>query len=250
MKRRPVVAVIGLGLVGGSLARALTRAGHRVIGVDRAAVRRRALASRAVAETRADPRAAAAVADVAVLAAPPRANRALLRRLAGFDRLVLTDVGSVKAPIVRDARRLGLARFVGGHPIAGTTGVGFAASSPDLFRGHAWVLVPGPDPRAVRTVRGLVRAVGARPVALTAEEHDRVLSFLSHVPQVVAWALMEAAQRDVATARRLGLAGPGFRDMTRLARSPQALWREILAENRGEVRRALLAFRRRLGARR
>jgi len=247
MKRRPVVAVIGLGLVGGSLARALTRAGHRVIGVDRAAVRRRALAARAVTEAVADPREAAALADVVVLAAPPRANRALLRRLAGLGRVVLTDVGSVKAGIVADARRLRLRRFVGGHPIAGTEGAGFAASSPDLFRGHAWVLVPGPDRRALRAVRALVRAVGARPVALSAAEHDRVLSFLSHLPQLVAWALMETAQEDAASARRLSLAGPGFRDMTRLAASPKALWREILAENEKDVRRALAAFRRRLG---
>jgi prephenate dehydrogenase len=247
MKRRPVVAVIGLGLVGGSLARALTRAGQRVIGVDRPAVRRRALAARAVTEAVADPREAAAVADVVVLAAPPRANRALLRRLAGLGRVVLTDVGSVKAGIVADARRLRLRRFVGGHPIAGTEGAGFAASSPDLFRGHAWVLVPGPDRRAFRAVRALVRTVGARPVVLSAAEHDRVLGHLSHLPQVVAWALMETARGDAATARRLSLAGPGFRDMTRLAASPKALWREILVENEREVRRALATFRRRLG---
>jgi prephenate dehydrogenase len=245
-----VVAVIGLGLVGGSLARALTRAGHRVIGVDRASVRRRALASRAVAQAMADPRAAAAAADVVFLAAPPRANRALLRRLAGDDGVVLTDVSSVKAGIVADARRLGLRRFVGGHPIAGAEGAGFAASSPDLFRGQAWVLVPGRDRRAFRAVRALVLSVGARPVALSAAEHDRVLSFLSHLPQVVAWALMETALGDGATVRRLSLAGPGFRDMTRLARSPRALWREILAENEREVHRALEAFRSRLGSRR
>ena len=247
--KRPVVAVIGLGLVGGSLARALTRAGHRVIGVDRASVRRRALAASAVAEAMADPRAAAAAADVVFLAAPPRANRALLRRLADVDRVVLTDVSSVKAGIVADARRLGLRRFVGGHPVAGTEGAGFAASSADLFRGQAWVLVPSADPRAYHAVRALVRAVGARPVALRAAEHDRVLGLLSHLPQVVAWALMDAVRGDRSAARRLALAGPGFRDMTRLARSPRALWREILAENRGEVRRALASFRRHLGRR-
>jgi prephenate dehydrogenase len=118
--RRPTVAVVGLGLVGGSIARALRRAGLRVIGVDRPAVLRRARAARAITVSRSDVREAAAEADVVVLAAPPAANRALLRRLVAFDGLVVTDVGSVKSPIVGEARRLGLRRFVGGHPIAGS----------------------------------------------------------------------------------------------------------------------------------
>jgi prephenate dehydrogenase len=241
------VGVAGLGLVGGSLARALRQAGYRVIGVDRASVVRRARAEGAIAAGRTDVRRAAAEADVLVLAAPPAANRALLRRLAPFRRLVVTDVGSVKAPIVREASRLGLRRFVGGHPIAGSERSGFAASRPDLFRGHAWALVPGADADAFRVVRALVRATGARPVAIGAEEHDRVLAYLSHVPQIAAWALLAAARGDGPTRRRLGLAGPGFRDMTRLARSPRGLWREILGENRREVTRALGAFRAHLG---
>jgi prephenate dehydrogenase len=240
------VAVVGLGLVGGSLARALRGAGYRVIGVDRAHVCRRAKAAGAVVATFSDVGEAAAACDVMVLAAPPATNRALLRRLAPFDRLVVTDVGSVKGPIVREARRLGLRRFVGGHPIAGSERKGFAASRADLFRGHAWTLVPGRDPRAFGVVRALVKAAGARPVRTSPAEHDRMLAFLSHVPQLVAWALMAAARGDAVAARRLGLAGPGFRDMTRLARSPRSLWRQILAENRPEVARALRAFQGRL----
>ncbi len=244
--RRPVVAVVGLGLVGGSLARALRGAGYRVVGVDRARVCRRAKAAGAVAATFSDVRKAAAACDVMVLAAPPAANRALLRQLVPFERLVVTDVGSVKGPIVREARRLGLRRFVGGHPIAGSERKGFAASRADLFRGHAWTLVPGGDARAFRVVRALVEAAGARPVRTSAAVHDRALAYLSHVPQLVAWALMAAARGDAVTARRLELAGPGFRDMTRLARSPLSLWRQILAENRTEVARALRAFQGRL----
>jgi prephenate dehydrogenase len=237
---------VGLGLVGGSIARALRRAGLRVIGVDRPAVLRRARAARAITVSRSNLREAAAEADVVVLAAPPAANRALLRRLVGFDGLVVTDVGSVKSPIVREARRLGLRRFVGGHPIAGSEKAGFVASRSGLFDGHAWVLVPGPDAGAFRTVAALVRATGARPVRMDEAEHDRVLAYLSHVPQLAAWALLGAAQDDAAARRRLALAGPGFRDMTRLARSPRALWTQILGENRREVGRALRAFRARL----
>jgi prephenate dehydrogenase len=245
VKRRPRVVVAGLGLVGGSLARALRRARYEVVGVDRPAVLRAARAAGALSAGFEALGPALAGADVLVLAVPPRASLRLLRSAARLasPALVITDVTSVKRPVMAEARRLGLRQFVGGHPIAGTEGRGFAASSPDLFRGRTWVLTPaGARASAVRTVRGLVRATGGRPVSLTAAEHDRALAFLSHLPQVVAWSLRAAAAGDPTTRRRLGLAGPGFRDMTRLARSPRRLWSEILAANRGEVRRALAAF--------
>lgn len=245
---RPVVAIVGLGLVGGSLARALTHRGYRVIGVDRPGPRRRVRAAGAIARSMATAEAAAADADVLVLAAPPRVNVALLRRMARAapSRLIITDVGSVKGPICREARRLGLRRFVGGHPLAGSERSGFAASSAELLRGRAWVLTPGGDAAALRTVRSLVRAVGARPVLMAPGEHDRAVAFLSHVPQITAWALLRAARRDGTARRHLSLAGPGFRDMTRLASSPRGLWRGILAGNRAEVARALDALGRAL----
>lgn len=243
------VAIVGLGLVGGSLARALSARGHHVIGVDGAPARRRARAARAVSATMATAEEAARSADLLVLAAPPRANLALLRRVARCcrDGLVVTDVGSVKGPIAREARRLGLTRFVGGHPVAGNEGSGFGASSARLFEGRSWILTPSAEPSALRRVRAMVRAVGARPVLMEADPHDRALAFLSHVPQIVSWALLEAALHDEVARRLLALAGPGFRDMTRLARSPRPLWREILAQNRVEVARALRAVRRALG---
>jgi len=239
---------VGLGLIGGSLARGLTRAGYGVIGIDRDSVRRRAVRAGAVAGTTGTIEAAAGV-DLLVLAAPPDANLRLLRQVARVARpgLVVTDVGSVKRPIVEEAARLGLDTFVGGHPMAGNEGAGFTASSPDLFRGRAWVLVPGRDPRAVRRVRAIVRAVGGRPVELEARVHDRAVAYLSHLPQVVAWALAAAAHADAEAGRWLSLAGPGFHDMTRLARSPRRLWREILGQNAAEVSRALDAFERELG---
>jgi prephenate dehydrogenase len=241
--------VIGLGLIGGSLARALTRAGYRVVGCDRAAVLREARRAGALSSAAATAERAAAGADVVFLAAPPRANLALLVRLAGVVRpgTVLSDVGSVKRPILRRADRLGLRSFVGGHPIAGSERSGFGASAPDLFRGRHWILTPGrATPAALAAVRSLVRAIGARPVRLGAAEHDRAVAFLSHAPQVAAWALLRAARSDAVAARRLGLAGPGFRDMTRLARSPRSLWRGILVQNADEVERALRRFRRAL----
>ncbi len=248
--KRPTVALCGLGLVGGSLARALSARGYAVVGVDRPAPLRRARAARAIARA-ARLEAALGEADVAVLAAPPMANLRLLRRVARLARpdLVVTDVTSVKRPIVREARRLGLARFVGGHPMAGRERSGFGSSSADLFDGRPWILTGG-EPGAVATVRRLVRATGARPVSMRAAEHDRVMARLSHLPQLVAWALLDTARRDEATVRRLALAGPGFRDMTRLARSPRRLWRDILAANGDEVARALRELRAGLSLRR
>jgi prephenate dehydrogenase len=248
--RRPTVAVVGLGLVGGSLARALTAAGYHVVGHDRPAVLRAASAAGAIAVAARSVREAVAEAEVVVLAASPRANRRLLPQVARAARAgaVLTDVGSVKRGICADARRRRLARFVGGHPMAGRESSGFGASRPDLFRDRWWILTPGAGiaPSAVRVVRRVVRAAGARPVVMTPAEHDRVVAFLSHVPQVLAWALLAAARSDRVASRRLAVAGPAFRDMTRLAVSPRPLWREILRENRAEVRQALAALGRAL----
>ena len=242
---RPTVAVIGLGLVGGSIARGLTRGGWRVVGVDRARALKAPLAAGAIAQGFVSLAVAARQAQVVFLAAPPPANLRALRELAAMDPRppVVTDVGSVKGPICAAARQAGLAGFVGGHPMAGNEGSGFAASSPDLFRGRTWVLVHERTADAqARVVATLVRALGARVKRMSAGEHDRAVAFVSHVPQIVSWALLDAARRDPVAARHLDAAGPGFADMTRLAASPRALWRDILAENASEVRRALRAF--------
>jgi len=244
--RRPTIAVVGLGLVGGSIARGLTRGGWVVLGVDRPAAVRAARAARAIARGFASVEAAARRAQVVFLAAPPPANRKALRALAAMDPPppVITDVGSVKAAICADARRLGLRGFVGGHPMAGTERRGFAASSADLFRGRTWVLVHARAAAAPgRAVATLARALGARVKRMRAAEHDRTVAFVSHLPQLVSWALLQAARRDPVAARNLDVAGPGFADMTRLAGSPRGLWREIVRENRREVTRALRALR-------
>jgi prephenate dehydrogenase len=142
--KKPTVAIVGLGLVGGSLARALSAAGYRVIGHDRPRILRQALAARAIAVAARSVPLAVADADVVVLAASPRTNRRLLSHVARAARpgATLTDVGSVKRGICADARRRRLARFVGGHPMAGREKSGFAASKPDLFHGRRWILTP------------------------------------------------------------------------------------------------------------
>jgi prephenate dehydrogenase len=247
MRKKAVVAVAGLGLIGGSLARALSARDHRVLGVDRDAVVRAARKAGAIAAG-VSLENAAGEADILVLAAPPAANLRLLKRLAKLaaPTLVVTDVTSVKGAVVAEAKRLGLRHFVGGHPMAGTERSGFAASRADLFQGRPWIVTSGADLAAERVVRALAREAGARPVSLSAEDHDRFVALVSHVPQIVSWALLSAATRDPVGRRNLSLAGPGFHDMTRLARSPKRLWREILRGNAREVRRALAALQRAL----
>ena len=242
---RPQVAVVGLGLVGGSLARALSAEGYRVLGVDRPGVLAQARRARAIVKGVTLP-AALRAADVVVLAAPPSVNRRLLARIAAQKPrpgLLVTDVGSVKAPIVSDARRLKLETFVGGHPMAGTEKAGFAASRADLFQGCRWILTPTRGRRVPSVLRRLIRDVGARAVVVSPEEHDRAVAFLSHAAQLVSCAVLAAARKDPVTRRHLDLAGPGFRDMTRLAKSPSGLWREIVKENKREVQRALSGIR-------
>ena len=241
------VAIAGLGLIGGSIARGLAASGHHVTGVDAPAVLRRARRAGAIAASATSAVEAAARSDIVFLAAPPRANLRLLRALAaGGHRAIVTDVGSVKRPICAEAIRLGLGRFVGGHPMAGSAAAGFAASDAALFEGCAWVLTPAAGQRPPRRLLALLRDLGARPVVTTPAEHDRAMAFLSHVPQIVAWALADAVRADAVTRRNLGLAGPAWRDMTRIAASPRSLWAQILDQNRAEVRRALEALRRAL----
>jgi len=242
--KKPVIAVVGLGLIGGSLARALARRGHFVIGVDSAASPARAARRAGAVKSVLRLESACARAEVLFLAAPPRANIALVRRLAKIaPRLVVSDVSSVKQPIVRAARLARLDRFVGGHPMAGRERGGFAGSDADLFRGRPWLLTATPDRRALKTITALLRSIGARPVVIPAAEHDRAVAFLSHLPQLVAWGLARCAEQDPVARRRLSLAGPAFAEMTRLARSPRALWTEILELNRAEVRAAIVALR-------
>ncbi len=226
------IAFLGLGLVGGSIARALhERAGP---GWSAAAWTPRgtgpAIAYRAGVIGQAAPGVEAAIdgADLVVLAAPPLACLALLDALGGplraslADDAVITDVASTKALVVDRAAALGL-RFVGGHPMAGRETAGFEAADAALFRGRPWVVVPSADDAAVARVEALAIACEALPLRLDAGEHDRLVAAISHLPLVLSAALVEAvagtsaAPRDDWT-RAAALAAGGWDGMARLAR--------------------------------
>jgi prephenate dehydrogenase len=251
-QRPRTLAIVGLGLMGGSLARAVKEAGlpWRVRGLARdPATRRAALAAGALDEACATAAEAASGADLVVLALPvrvvPDAARDLAPHLA--PGTVVTDVGSTKAELTRRVEALlppGVP-FVGGHPIAGTEESGFAASFAGLYRGARCLLTPGASatPAAVASVRGLWESVGMRVEVMDAATHDRILAVISHLPHVVAYALVNAAARaDAGLPGLLSYTGGGFRDFTRIAASHPAMWRDICLDNRDEVLGALDGF--------
>ncbi|HEY8990037.1 MAG TPA: prephenate dehydrogenase/arogenate dehydrogenase family protein [Candidatus Limnocylindrales bacterium] len=246
------VAILGLGQIGGSVGRALVAAGDswRVASWTRSADGRRAAAADGL-DVASSIGHACAGADLIVLAAPPLACLDLLDTLAGPDvaalapDAVITDVASTKAAICARAAANGL-RFVGGHPMAGREASGYGAADPDLFVGRPWVVTP-PEPAddlAEARVIAVATACGAMVVRLGAAEHDAAVAAISHLPLVVAAALVEAiaGAPDWPVAR--SLAAGGWASMTRLARGDVEMGAGILATNGPAVADRLRDFRR------
>jgi prephenate dehydrogenase len=242
------MTVAGVGLIGGSLAAAARRAGlvGEVIGVGRSPGNLAVALDRGLVDRIATDDATAADADLIVLATPVGTCAPLAARLRPHARAgaVLTDVGSVKATLVTalEAAWGDAARVVGAHPVAGSEASGAAAARADLFRDRLCVLTP--TARTGSPARGLVRAlwegVGARVEEMPADVHDAILARVSHLPHVLAYALVRAVADRRADARRvLDYAGTGFLDATRIAASPPELWRDIALANRAAVLESL-----------
>lgn len=232
------VAVVGLGLIGGSVLRALPRApGHTVRGYDTDPATRDAARREPGCHVPDDLGAAVDGADLVVLAVPLPALGGVLDRLHGYPGLV-TDATSVKVP-VRDAvrRRLPGARFVGGHPMAGRERAGYAAGDPDLFRDAPWALCLEPDTDLADwlAVARLATGIGARVVPTDAGRHDDAVARISHVPHLVAAAVAAAGGAPLPAT----LAAGSFRDGTRVAGAPTALSAAICGGNAGPVAAAL-----------
>jgi prephenate dehydrogenase len=231
------IAVVGFGLIGGSVALALRQAwpACRLVAIDRSAVVEAAMRQRA-ADGGGDDLALAEGADLIVLAAPVRQNISVLRDLPTHIRgeVIVTDVGSTKRAIVAAARHLPQRlRFVGGHPLAGAATGGIETARADLFRGRPWILTPESEHGGgveVERLSGLASAVGALPKIMDANAHDRLMAYLSHLPQLTVSALMQVVG-ERAGREGLSLAGTGLRDSTRLASSPAGTWRDVTATN-------------------
>lgn len=222
--------VLGTGLIGASVGSGLGAAGWKVAGWDPSTdALEGALGMGGIAEVVEDVAASAAEVDLVVLAGPVRA---IIETLGGLSTgALVTDVAGVKLPVVEAASRL--PRFVGGHPMAGRETSGPGAASPAMFRGATWILtVDGSDEADLAAMEEIVRSLGAVPVRMSATDHDAAVAAVSHVPQVVASALVNLV---AANQNALSLAAGGFRDLTRIALSEPGWWGDVLAENRRDV---------------
>ncbi len=247
------VAIIGLGLIGGSWGLALKRCGFagRRVGCDRPEILRAALTKGAVDEGAEDMATAVADADLVVLATPVGAILDSLPRLkkAAAPRALVTDVGSTKRLICQRAHEaLGEEPlFLGGHPLAGKERSGIEHADAALFERSRYVLTPlapahTSDARVQAFMR-LLESVGARPYIADASSHDRAVAFLSHLPQLVSSGLASLVAEESAGGQLpVELAAAGFRDVTRLAEGPYSVWRDICLTNIENIQRALEAL--------
>ncbi len=233
MKRPGSVLVIGCGLIGTSIALALRE--HDVdVHLDDVS---RANLELAVSRGAGSPEPAVAP-DLVVVAVPPSSVvETVAHALKTWPDAVVTDVASVKSDLAASIATLpGADRYVGSHPMAGSERSGPMAASGLLFEGRPWAITPlaGAGERSVRLVESVAELVGAVPITMDAESHDRAVALVSHVPHVLS--VLAAARLAEAPSAHLSLAGPGLRDVTRIAASDSALWAEILRSNAGEVR--------------
>jgi prephenate dehydrogenase len=245
------LAVVGVGLLGGSIALAARAGGvaREIVGVGRDRQRLEGpLRAGVVDRVATDVAAGVEGADCVVLAATVLANERLLDAVwaAVPAGALVTDVGSTKRGIVAVAEGLAAGRplaFLGSHPMAGSEKSGWQVARADLFRGASVIVTPtdATEPRAVKGVTALWEALGARVSALDPETHDRVVAAISHLPHVAAWALVDAVGRFEPGA--LAFAARGFKDTTRIAASDPPMWRDILLANGDAVRASLGAFR-------
>jgi prephenate dehydrogenase len=239
---RPRALVVGIGLIGGSIALALRQRGWHVSGIDADPDRLTEAERTGVIDAAIDD----PDAEIIFVATPATAVAAVVRQvLAAPGRradAVVTDVSGVKTAIVESADH---PRFIGGHPMAGSEQVGLHGADPDLFEGAVWVLTPTneTDLGAFTRLQGVITALGADVLVLSPVDHDRLVAVVSHVPHLVAATLMNAAatgaEQDGALLR---LAAGGFRDMTRVAAGHPGIWPDICDENAGPIVAALDAL--------
>ncbi len=248
------LVIAGVGLIGGSLALALRRAGAvgEIVGLGRDAARlEKAVAAGLLDRAETQPQRALDGADVVVMGVPLGAVGPLTAQLAPYlsESTVLTDVGSVKGSVVEDVgKALGRlpAGFVPAHPIAGTEKSGFEAAMPELFRGRRVILTPlaDTDPAAETTVRGLWEACGAQVIRMDVAHHDRMLAATSHLPHLLAYGLVDTLAGWDACEEVFQYAAGRFPDFTRIASSDPVMWRDICLANRAALLETLEHYRR------
>ena len=250
------LAIVGIGLLGGSVAKAARAGGlaREIVGIGRDRTRLEpAVADGTLDRAVTDVRSGVAGADLIVLAAPVLVNARLLAELwpVAEAAAVVTDVGSTKAGLARLAQRLTASRplaFVGSHPMAGSEQSGYGVARVDLFRAATVIVTPteSTELRALKLVTGFWESAGARVATLDPETHDRVVAAISHLPHFVSDALVDAVTRFEPAA--FPFAARGFKDTTRIAASDPTMWQEIFLGNREALLDSLTAFREALDA--
>ena len=236
-----VVAIAGVGLIGGSFALALRKAGFdgRILGVSSPRTIEEATRLGVIDEGVTLER-AEAEADLIYLAQPILRILDVLTRLKPKPGTLVTDAGSTKAQITAAAlANLKHCQFVGGHPMAGKETRGVAAADADLFRGRNYVLTPSDDTPALRWFRSQLERFGSIVTTLVPEEHDRLVAYTSHLPQILS-TILACTLAPIEHAPRV--AGPALMDMTRIAQSPFDMWHDIFLTNRGPIEEALQTF--------
>jgi prephenate dehydrogenase len=242
------LAILGPGLLGGSIALAARRAGGFRVAVwarrQEAVVELEKQACAELAST--ELAAVVREADLVVLCVPIGVMGALAREIAPLlsAGAIVTDVGSVKALVVEELSAIfaGRARFIGSHPMAGSEQTGLAAARANLFDGAACVVTPDgrSDAAALAAVHGFWQTLGCRVLETSPLEHDEIVALISHFPHLLAATLVDVVADG--NARAFDFSGPGFRDMTRVASGPPAMWAEILRSNRTAVRQSAEAM--------
>jgi cyclohexadieny/prephenate dehydrogenase len=247
------VALIGIGLIGSSLARVMRRdklARHIVACARRQETLDTVRSLDLADEVTTDPAAAVKGADLVVVATPLSTYAEIGRRIGGAleKGAILTDVGSVKGAVIRDLQPIvppGV-HFIPGHPIAGTEHSGPAAGFAELFRDRWCILTPpaGTDPEALDRLTRLWQAAGMRVVTMDAEHHDKVLAITSHLPHLIAYTIVGTATdlEESLKSEVINFSASGFRDFTRIAASDPVMWRDVFLNNREAVLEMLQRF--------
>ena len=247
------VAIVGLGLIGGSIAAGLKQRGLATVSAwDKDPASLEAGLQASVIDSALNSAAAAAEADILILCVPVQSVAEVLTEIPATDQLI-TDVGSVKAALigaVREARGEVPGNFVPGHPIAGSEKHGVTAANPDLFEQHRVLLTPlaETEPAAVQTVRLLWQALGAEVTEMSPQHHDAVLAQTSHLPHLAAYALVDVLCQGGDSLEVFQYAAGGFRDFSRIAASDPTMWRDVFLTNQEPVLATLDQYIAELGA--
>ena len=245
MKR---IGVVGLGLIGGSFASGLKKRGlvEQVVGYDKDAASLASALEAGVIDFAASSVADSAKSvDIIIIAVPVLSVQSILEQIPL--NKIITDVGSVKAPIIEASRMVyGKVpeKLIPGHPIAGSEKQGVTSANPDLFENHMVILTPlkSTDENATEIIRKLWQSLGSEVIEMSAARHDNILAQTSHLPHLLAYALVEALSSRGDTMEVLKFAAGGFRDFSRIAASDPIMWRDIFKANRSEVIKALDRF--------